>query len=89
MRDVSQMLNIKFTSQQTQPTCDTTAIDGVKAPESYNFYEDHSDCRHEIEMQKMSSSYVEAHHSAYRNRYCLRKLGEDFTLSLDYNFYCD
>ena len=50
LKDVQQMLNIKFTSQQTQPTCDTKAIDSVETPEMYNFYEKHSDCKHDMEM---------------------------------------
>jgi len=32
---------------------------------------------------------VEAHLSAYRNRYCYRKVGEDFEPSVDYFFKCD
>lgn len=82
-------MNIKFNSNQTQPTCDTKAIDDDQAPEEYNFYEINPYCKFPTELRKCSSSYAEAHLSAYRNRYCYRKIGEDFQPSLDYLFKCD
>lgn len=82
LKEVSNMLNIKFTSQKTQPTCDTKAIDEVKVTDSFNFYKENSSCRHEFELDKSASSYAQAPMSVYRNRYCLRKLGDDFFPSL-------
>lgn len=78
-----------LTNKKSQPKCNTTNLQDVKIPESYNFYKQHPNCKHEQVQPKNSASYALAHASVYRSRFCLFSMGDDFTPSLDYLLNCD
>lgn len=89
MAQARDLFRNNLTNKKSQPKCNTTNLQDVVIPESYNFYRQHPNCRHEEIQPKNSSSYALAHASVYRNRFCLFNMGEDFTPSLDYLFNCD
>lgn len=89
MAQARDMFKNSLTNKKTQPKCNTTNLQDVKLPESYSFYKQHPNCRFEEIQPKCSASYALAHASAFRNRFCLFNMGEDFTPSLDFMFNCD
>ena len=84
-KDAKEMFNNMFTSENTQPMCDTKEIDKVQVPESYSFYDKHPKCRFDNVQQKCSSSYVESHMNLYRNKICAQN-NSDFEPSVEYAF---
>ncbi len=89
IKDAKQLFSNMFTSENTQPRCDTKAIDAVEYPEKFNFYKKHPKCKSIQTQRQCSSSYVEAHMSLYKTRACSMGFGEKLNLSLDYLFNCD
>ena len=89
MAQAKDLFRNSLTHKKTQPKCNTTNLQDVVLPETYNFYKQHPNCKHEDIQPKNSASYALAHASAYRNRFCVFNMGEDFTPSLDYLFACD
>ena len=89
MAQAKDLFKNNLTNKKSQPKCNTSNLQDVIVPESYNFYKQHPKCKiHEVQ-PKCSASYALAHSSAYRNRFCMFNMGEDFTPSLDYMFNCD
>ena len=89
MAQARDLFKNNLTNKKNQPKCDTSNLQDVKLPESYNFYKQHPNCRFEEEQPKCAASYALAHSSAYRNRFCMFNMGEDFKPSLDHLFNCD
>lgn len=89
MAQAKDLFKNSLTNKKTQPRCNTSNLKDVELPESFHFYREHPQCRFDETQSKCSASYALAHASAYRNRFCLFRLGEDFTPSLDRMFNCD
>ena len=89
MAQARDLFKNNLTNKKSQPRCNTSNLQDVVLPESHNFYKQHPHCRFDTEQAKCSASYALAHSSAYRNRFCMFNMGEDFTPSVDHLFNCD
>lgn len=76
----------EITAEKSVARCN--APGGAILRESFNFYEQHPQCRFAETQRRCAGSYVEAPLSVLRNRHCLRNGGADFRPSVDFALAC-
>lgn len=86
---VSELFSATLGDHNKHPSCDAFKLQSVVVPDSYNFYDQHPNCKFNEVQQRTSTGYVEVLTSTFRNRHCALHLGKDFSPSVLQLISCD